>query len=239
MTKEKLVSQSSIYEVLAAIQSEASVIKKDSRGYGYNYASLNSVIELLHPLLVKNGCSIRHTIVVEDGLCECITSLSKNTNESISVSFPLIDWEKTLEGKKNPVQNMGGALSYARRYNLLNLFNLYAEDNDAEEDTRPASPPAPPKTKAIAKPVDLSKVSTLENIRLFKLKFGPAKGKEVGELSFDEAQHYVDILQKHNNDLREQKKDIPVDSVLALTACQGWIKHKLSASDAPSQDMTF
>ena len=40
--------------------------------------------------------------------------------------------DATLIGVKNPAQEQGSALTYARRYSLLMAFGLTTEDNDAQ-----------------------------------------------------------------------------------------------------------
>ena len=44
-----------IYKALATLQQEVGAIGKDSKGYGYTYASLDNIVEVITPLLKKHG----------------------------------------------------------------------------------------------------------------------------------------------------------------------------------------
>lgn len=232
MRKKKIMSEKktvkSIYEILAEIQAEVISVTKDTKAYSYKYAKIDGVIDELHPYLKKLGAAITSTVVSDGGEFELVTRLHFG-EQVIPVTCPLADWRNTLQGKNNPMQSMGAAISYARRYNLLSMFNMYqAEDNDAADLNIPPPPPPPKKaTQAVIKPVDTSKVDTLETAKEYFLKFGPSKGKKVSDLTVDEAQRYIDSLKTNNDKLRSEKKDIPVESVLALVACQKWVDYNV------------
>lgn len=68
--------------------------------------------------------------------------------------------DATLIGVKNPAQEQGSALTYARRYSLLMAFGLATEDNDAQSLSKP-------KTKEDEK-TKLLLMSKLKNLVLEK-----------------------------------------------------------------------
>jgi len=57
--------------------------------------------------------------------------------------FP--DWEVSsnvpLVLAKNDMQGMGSAITYARRYGIMSLLNIPAEDDDGNEASRSSGPP--------------------------------------------------------------------------------------------------
>lgn len=90
--------------------------------------------------------------------------------------------DATLIGVKNPAQEQGSALTYARRYSLLMAFGLATEDDDAQSLSQ---------TKEI----------TQEDADNYTLKFGKYKGKLLKEV-FKEDPEYVDWMITNSKDER-------------------------------------
>jgi len=121
----------SLYAKLITIQKQVSGLKKDSTGHRYNYESLDSIIQLLHPKLKEQNLAIMHTVEpLGNNESVCVTTLLNPEGEMIQSKCPIGDVSKIL-AKGNIMQGMGSAITYARRYNIKNLFNLYSTDDDA------------------------------------------------------------------------------------------------------------
>lgn len=88
--------------------------------------------------------------------------------------------DATLIGVKNPAQEQGSALTYARRYSLLMAFGLATEDNDAQGLTKEIEP-------------------TKEDAEKYVFTFGKHKDKKLIDLVNDE-DGYIDWLLKNSND---------------------------------------
>ena len=113
---------------------EKTTLKKNKDGYGYKYTELAEI----HKYLEENNMRYYQTIETSElNGCDYI------------MTYRFIDgkWEEkpkrgckvtdaTLQGVKNPAQEQGSALTYARRYSLLMAFGLATEDDDAQSLSR-------------------------------------------------------------------------------------------------------
>jgi hypothetical protein len=116
-----------IYKAIADFQQEVPVIHKGTTGYGYSYADLPAIFEVINPLLKKQGLGFYQKV---------------NGNSLITVVFH-IDSEETITSetpipqgvvlaKMNDFQVLGSAITYIRRYALSAMLGLVTDkDTDA------------------------------------------------------------------------------------------------------------
>lgn len=116
---------------------EKTTLRKNKNGYGYKYTELAEI----HKYLEENNMRYYQTIETSElNGCDYI------------MTYRFIDgkWEDkpkrgckvtdaTLQGVKNPAQEQGSALTYARRYSLLMAFGLATEDDNAQALSKPKS----------------------------------------------------------------------------------------------------
>lgn len=146
------------------MEEKETVLKKNKEGYGYKYTELSEI----HNYLEKNGMKYYQEIETN----------SINGQDYI-LTYRYIDgkWEEkpkrgckivdaTLSGIKNPAQEQGSALTYARRYSLLMAFGLATEDDDGASLTRPQK----------------EEITSKEQAEQYKLTFGKHAGKTIKEL---------------------------------------------------------
>ena len=146
------------------MEEKETVLKKNKDGYGYKYTELSEI----HNYLEKNGMKYYQE-----------TETNPINGQDYILTYRYIDgkWEEkpkrgckvvdaTLSGIKNPAQEQGSALTYARRYSLLMAFGLATEDDDGASLTRPQK----------------EEITTKEQAEQYKIKFGKHAGKTIKEI---------------------------------------------------------
>lgn len=109
---------------------EKTTLTKNQKGYGYKYTDIAEI----HRYLESHNMSYYQEI-----------ETNEQTGSDYIMTYRCINgsWEDkpkrgckvvdaTLQGVKNPAQEQGSALTYARRYSLLMAFGLATEDDDAQ-----------------------------------------------------------------------------------------------------------
>jgi hypothetical protein len=127
---EQNTKQDTLHKALAKAQSEFKTITKDSTAkagsFTYSYASLDSILEEILPILHNNGLYVSQSPI--------------NDGERVGVETKIIHAEtgEMLEGKftlkldKDTPQGAGSAITYAKRYAIQSMLGLNFEvDTDA------------------------------------------------------------------------------------------------------------
>ncbi len=136
----------------------------------YSYASLDEILDAIVPALSGNGLVIVHTKELVEGSLWLITHLFHVSGEVICNKFPLPKTE-------NP-QTLGSAITYGRRYNICELLDIAAdEDNDAlpASDKQPVSQPqskpqSQPVSQPQSKPQPVTKPSNKNGDRILEIR---------------------------------------------------------------------
>lgn len=153
---------------------EKTILGKNKNGYGYKYTDLAEI----HNYLEQNN--MRYYQEIET---------AENGNDYV-MTYRFIDgkWEEkpkrgckvvdaTLSGIKNPAQEQGSALTYARRYSLLMAFGLATDDDDAQCLT-------------------MASISNKEEAEKYLLTFGKYSGKTLKEVP----ESYIQWLLENSKD---------------------------------------
>ena len=98
-------------------------IRKNSQGYGYKYTDLAEI----HRHMEEVGFSYYQEIETVDGNDYIITHILDDADKEIRKCRGC---QVVKVSGKNPAQDYGSALTYARRYSLLLAFGLATADDD-------------------------------------------------------------------------------------------------------------
>lgn len=135
------MTDSTLAQALAAANTELTNPHKDAKAdtgtYGYSYATLDSVTALVRPVLARHGISVLQDPKITDEGRLAVTTTLLHTSGETMVFGPLVgplgsSW-----------QQVGGAISYARRYQLLACLGLAAGDDDDAQQLERQEPARP------------------------------------------------------------------------------------------------
>jgi len=93
----------------------------------FNYANLDSVIQGTRKALANNGLVLITDITISDKLVTLYPTLYHTSGDSLEMKGFSIN-AKSLDPK-----DIGGAITYGRRYTQLAILNVYGEEPDIEE----------------------------------------------------------------------------------------------------------
>jgi hypothetical protein len=134
-----------LFPALLKVQADIGAIKKDEKNPFFNssYVSLNAVRDSVVTLLTKNNLVlIQPTKVVEGKQYVATTIVHAESGESVEALTEVVA-KNALDA-----QQVGSGISYARRYGLMSLLCLAAEDDDGNSAAGKTSEKA--ETKATA-----------------------------------------------------------------------------------------
>ena len=151
-------------------------VTKNKNGYGYKYTDLAQI----HDYLEQNNMKYYQEIeTAPNGYDYVLTYryIDGKWEEKPKRGCRVVD--AVLSGIKNPAQEQGSALTYARRYSLLMAFGLATEDDDAQSLTRPT-------------------ITSVEDAKAYKLTFGKYTDKTLGEVPEDYLQWLFEYTKDEN-----------------------------------------
>jgi len=127
------MSKINLFKALANFQQEVPVIHKDTQGYGYTYADLPKVFEVINPLLKKHGLGFSQLLQGQSIQTILFHIESGETLES-STDIPQ---NVSLKGM-NEYQVLGSAITYLRRYSISSILGIVTDkDTDAGGEQKP------------------------------------------------------------------------------------------------------
>ena len=125
-----------IFKSLSTFQKECPVIHKGTTGYGYSYADLPAIFEVINPLLEKHGLGFTQPICgtkVKTILFHVETGETIESETDIPQGVSL--------AKMNEFQVLGSAITYIRRYALSSMLGVITDkDTDASGEQTSKQP---------------------------------------------------------------------------------------------------
>lgn len=131
---------------LAAAQSVMPTVVKDrvakiGPGREYRYADLATILATVRPVLGAHGLALTQRTQIRGEAIVLLTELRHASGEVLDSEYPV-----AAIGARH--QDMGGALTYARRYALCGLVGIAADEDD---DGAAAPAPVVPSEPAITR----------------------------------------------------------------------------------------
>lgn len=169
--------QPALYAALSEFQKELTIIEKtadvNAGSYSFKYAPLDEIMKTVYPLLGKNGLAVRHEL--NEGGIEAVLT-HKDGGEIRSGAIQI--------NRTGKMQDIGGAMTYARRYTVTMLLGIASEE---DKDARDLTVEGQKQTaKDAAQNIDVSAqikalegCTTLEGLRKVWVSFTPAERENV------------------------------------------------------------
>ena len=202
---------------------EISSIGKSKQAYGYKYATLDSLIDMLRAVLPKHGLWFIQMPTRTGDKSALSTMVIHSSGEWIEDTIEMTDTE--LQGKANDTQKIGASITYYRRYALSAIFGVSADedvDGNVNNIQRPAAKPQTQARPAEAKPQTQQKKDPTPYLEAdFKKRI------ESGETEESVLKYYADILK--TDDVRSIEK---LSDVEKSTLANAIYKMKKEAENA-------
>jgi ERF superfamily protein len=124
------------YEAMAQFQQKCPPILKSktakivtARGsYSYSYSPLDEILSVVLPILGELGLSVSWRQKMEPNAVHVSCVVAHKLGHQEESGFIAMPYGS--DGRMNPAQAVGSALTYARRYSLLAILGLAPEDDD-------------------------------------------------------------------------------------------------------------
>jgi hypothetical protein len=116
-----------LFKALAEFQQEVPVIHKATQGYGYTYADLPKIFEVINPLLKKHGLGFTQ-LINGTQIATCLFHVESAESIESKIDIP----QGVILKGMNEFQVLGSAITYLRRYALSSMLGLVTDkDTDA------------------------------------------------------------------------------------------------------------
>lgn len=116
-----------IFKSMIEVAPEINAIGKSKQAYGYKYATLDSLIDMLRTVLPKHDLWFIQIPTRLEGKSSLTTRVIHKSGEWFEDTIEMTDTE--LQGKANDTQKVGASITYFRRYALSAIFGVATEED--------------------------------------------------------------------------------------------------------------
>lgn len=194
-----------IIKAIISSAPEISSISKSKQAYGYKYASLDSLIDMLRGVLPKHGLWFIQMPTRCGEKSMLTTRVIHSSGEWMEDSIEMTDTE--LQGKANDTQKVGASITYYRRYALSAIFGIAADD-DVDGNLNNIKQPVP-KQAAPRQAAPTDKMNAA--IKVISDDYNKRTGN--GETKESVLKSYADLLK---TDSIRQVRDMQPAEIIAL-----------------------
>lgn len=164
---------------------KVAVFDRQNPHFKNRYASLAATIEAIRKPLADNGLSITQTTEMRNSAFVLVTTLRHSSGQWVESEYPL-----PISAKP---QELGSALTYARRYSVAAIASIAADDDDDAEGARVQGQTS--STPIAAAPITEEQVESLQtmivevnaNIQSFCKYLGVKRLEDIKASEFDRA----------------------------------------------------
>lgn len=117
-----------------------------------HFATLDGIMETIRPILAKQGLFTEQPITGD----LIVTFIRHKSGQFRAFAMPMLQWKGN---NTNDIQNLGGAITYMRRYAIGAALSLATEEDDdgqasngisaKQKQAAPPPPPPPPKPAGV------------------------------------------------------------------------------------------
>lgn len=192
---------------LAKAQGEISGVAKGAENpfFKSKYADLAACWQACHKALSKNEIAVIQMVETVDGKLTLCTRLAHSSGQWMRGHIPLIS-----KNGSNAMQDLGSAITYARRYGLCAAVGLAQEDDDGNSSAPPPPPPddrkPAPKKKPPAKKPDVAaptenQATLKRTLKELGVKTKKDSTEAVAFISKDPSMTHTKVFDDPSNDL--------------------------------------
>lgn len=167
------------------MENNKTTVAKTKEGYGYKYTDLAQIHEYLESINARYIQVIKR--IDNDDYVMTKRCFNDEWEEEWLQGSKVVD--AVLNGIKNPAQEQGSALTYARRYSLLMAFGLATEDDDAQSLSKEKTTKKQTSSKATTD--QITRIESLYTEEEIKKALDIVKKKDIKELTVAEASSLI------------------------------------------------